>query len=290
MNSFSLRACAKINLGLEVLDRRPDGFHNIQSIFLAVDLHDTLEISESDAPEVICIPPVTANATDNLVSKAIALYTTMFPQEIRTAKITVHKRIPTGGGLGGGSSDAAAALLGMALLNGHHISDSTRARLKPLAEQLGSDVPFFLRAGIALVEGRGESITPLHIDLPWVVLLICPGIKIDTSQAYSTLGITRGELKGELVESLTQVLDNKGYLRDLFINNFEPTVFVQHPLLATIKHDLYEQSAVYASMSGSGSTVYGLFTNVDNAEKARSAFSSMDTYICHPVNASFLRP
>ncbi|MBK6290178.1 MAG: 4-(cytidine 5'-diphospho)-2-C-methyl-D-erythritol kinase [Ignavibacteria bacterium] len=290
MNSFVLRACAKINLGLEVLRKRSDGFHDIRSIFIGIDLHDTLEVTASDALEVICEPPVTDLPDENLVSRACRLYSTAFPNEDRAAKITVHKRIPTGGGLGGGSSDAAAALIAMALVNGHDLTDALRHSLKPLAEQLGSDVPFFLHAGVALVEGRGEHITPLDLSIPWTVLLVCPGLHVNTAHAYSTLGITSGKPGSDLVDKLRMSINNQQLMQDHFVNDFERSVFVQHPVLADIKRTLIDNQAIYASMSGSGSTMFGLYTSVENAEQAQTAFPTMDTYICHPVYAPFLSP
>ncbi|MCX6139801.1 MAG: 4-(cytidine 5'-diphospho)-2-C-methyl-D-erythritol kinase [Candidatus Kapabacteria bacterium] len=290
MNAFSLRACAKINVGLEVIRKRPDGYHDIQSIFVGIDLHDTLEIEEADTQEVVCIPPVTDSPNENLVSKAMKLYASTFPSENHGAKITVRKRIPTGGGLGGGSSDAATALLAMAMINGHTLSPLIIQLLTPLAEKLGSDVPFFLHAGISLVEGRGEHITPLHISFPWTILLICPGIHIDTAMAYSTLGIRGEQVKDNLVDKFVQLLDNNSLNGEDLRNDFEPRIFELNPILANVKARLHDQGAIFSSMSGRGSTMFGLFTSVDNAEKARSAFAEMDTYICHPVNASFMTP
>lgn len=290
MNSFILRACAKINLGLEVLRKRPDGFHDIRSIFIAVDLFDTLEVDASDVLEVVCVPPVTDSPDDNLVSRACRLYAKTFPDDNRAAKITVHKRIPTGGGLGGGSSNAAAALFAMALVNGHHLNNDLQRRLEPLTQQLGSDVPFFLQAGVALVEGRGERVTPLECTFPWTVLLVCPGLHVNTALAYSTLGITSGKPGSDLVDKLRKSIDNQGLMQDHFVNDFEASVFVQHPMIKAIKHTLIDNQAIYASMSGSGSTVFGLYTSVENAKKAQQAFPTMDTYICHLANAQFLLP
>lgn len=290
MNSFVLRPCAKINLGLEVLQKRPDGFHDIRSIFIGIDLHDIMEVTAADVLDVDCIPPVTDLPTDNLVSRACRLYAETFPNENRAAKITVHKRIPTGGGLGGGSSDAAAALVAMAMVNGHTLNDSLLRRLQPLTLQLGSDVPFFLHQRVALVEGRGERITPLPITFPWIILLVCPRLHINTAHAYSTLGITCGKPGSNLVDKLRNTVDIQEIKQDDFINDFERSVFLQHPVLADIKRTLIDNHAIYASMSGSGSTMFGLYTSVENAAMAQSAFTSMDTYICHPVHAPFLRP
>lgn len=290
MNNLTLRACAKINLGLDVLAKRADGYHDIRSIFVGVDLFDVIELTASEVAEVVCIPPVTSSPNENIVSRALGLYAKSFPSERTTAKITVNKHIPTGAGLGGGSSDAAAALLGLAMLNGYDLCEETRGRLKPLAEELGSDVPFFLNPGICLVEGRGEHITRLDITLPWTVLVLCPGIPINTALAYSTLGIVGGKSTTVDVNTLRNAIDNQVLPSGNFINDFELTMFSLHPTLATIKQALIDSDAVYATMSGSGSAMIGLYTSVDNAKRARTAFADVEAYICHPVNATFLLP
>lgn len=286
---LALRACAKINVGLDVLRKRPDGFHDIQSIFVAVDLHDKLVFEPQPHLEVACIPAVTDSPDDNIVVKAAQAYARAFPDDNLSAKITVTKSIPTGGGLGGGSSDAASTLVGLALINGRSYNDELLASLQPLAEMLGSDVPFFLRYGVAHVSGRGETIQRLDTDMPWTVLLICPGIHVNTAHAYSTLGIT-GERQGsDLINAWTYAVTNNAVAPSEFTNDFEKAVFVQHPVLATLKDALYENGAMYASMSGSGSTMFGLFTDVEKAVEAKQAFGGLSTYICSPVNESFRR-
>lgn len=283
MESFQLSACAKINLGLEILRKRPDGYHDIRSIFVGVDLCDTLDVEDADESACTCIPPMTVQASDNLVVKAMEAYRSAFPSDQRTAKITVTKRIPAGGGLGGGSSDAGHTLVALARLNGRDPFGPDATVLYHVAASIGSDVPFFLNPTVALVEGRGEIITPLPFTLPWTVLLVCPGIHINTALAYSTLGISGGKPGSDMVENLRKCIEDQGRLTDLFHNDFESTVFTQHPVLAVIKQRLLDNQAIYAAMSGSGSTMFGLFTSVENAERARSAFADSTTYICQPI-------
>lgn len=268
---------------MDVLRKRPDGFHDIQSMFIAIDLHDRVTIVRSDAFEFACKPPVTDSPAENIVVRAAQAYQEAFPNDCVTAKITVEKSIPTGGGLGGGSSDAAATLIGLALLNDRTIDESLINVLHPVAASLGSDVPFFLQYGTALVQGRGEHIRYLESSFPWVVLLICPGLHVNTASAYSTLGITGEQPHGDMLDAWKKAVAGKALIPSSFANSFESVVFAQHPVLTTIKADLYHRGAHFASMSGSGSTMYGLFTSVEKAVKAQSEFVGMTTYICHPV-------
>jgi len=288
--SLTLRACAKINVGLDVLRKRSDGFHDIQSIFVTVDLHDTLVFEPKPVAELVCSPNVTDSPDENIVMKAALAYARAFPHDQVSAKITVTKAIPTGGGLGGGSSDAASTLLGLAALNGRPNDSHLHDVLHPIAALLGSDVPFFLRYGVAHVSGRGENITWLDDHFPWTVLLVCPGLHVHTAWAYSTLGITGEQRGADVVNSWQHSIANKALNKEAFKNDFERSVFMQHPDLATIKATLHERGSCYASMSGSGSTMYGLFTNVENAVSAQSAFDGLQTYICAPVTEAFRNP
>jgi 4-diphosphocytidyl-2-C-methyl-D-erythritol kinase len=280
-----VHAPAKINLGLEVLRKRPDGYHDIASIFLPVALSDTLTVERSRTPACTCIPPVTGTPDQNLVYQALVRYAEAFPADQWSAKITVEKRIPTGGGLGGGSSDAASALMAVAALNDRDDADSHQ-RLADIALSLGSDVPFFLTRSVALVEGRGEIITPLDVPSPWWVVLVLPGIHVNTAQAYSTLGITGGKAQTDLVEKYRKSLIDNSSMQEDFTNDFERAVFQQHPALATIKQRLLDTTATYAAMSGSGSTMFGLYTTVDNATSAISNLSDLETRLCSPFTAA----
>lgn len=274
---MNLRSPAKINLGLNVLGRRDDGYHDLESIFIALDLYDDITIEPGPTLDVHCSPPVTNEITDNLVYRAADRYRTMIGREHEGAKITVTKRIPTGAGLGGGSSNAATLLRGLRELWGDH------PKIMDLAASLGSDVPFFMNGPVAYVTGRGEHITPIDITLPWVVLLILPDIHISTVHAYSTLGITQRREPFGLDKLLSYVVEDHQILRDQFINDFERPIFTQHPVLSTIKTILVEQGAIYAAMSGSGSAMFGLFTDVDIATRAQAVFADHKTYICRPL-------
>jgi 4-diphosphocytidyl-2-C-methyl-D-erythritol kinase len=285
--SFTITTNSKINLGLRVLGRRSDGFHDIESIFVAIDLGDTITVTGADELTVECHPTVTQDPEQNIVFRAARLYAERFPNDRCGAKIVVSKRIPAGAGLGGGSGDAAATLLSMAHLNGRPISDETVQLLEPLAAACGSDVPFFLHAGVALVTGRGEHVTPIDITLPWTVLVVCPGIHLNTALAYSTLGITCVHPSPGLRGKLIYAIENQHINAALFENDFERAVFPLHPILADIKQRLSDAGARFASMSGSGSSIYGLFESATEAAEAARALAGMSTYICAPITDSF---
>lgn len=283
-NSLRLRPVAKINLGLEVLRRRADGYHDINSVFVAIDLHDELEITPSDSIEFTCEPNVTVDAESNLVVRAARA---LLDPISRGAKIRLHKHIPTGAGLGGGSSDAAATLVGLRKLYDLDVSDDD---LTTIAAQLGSDVPFFLSHGQALIVGRGDIVQPVTINLPWTFGLVVPDIHVNTALAYSTLGITGEQRGNDLVDIVRRGVDNQEVMQRNLKNDFERSVFLQHPVLQEIKTHLLDAGAGYASMSGSGSTIFGLFTSVESAEEALGPLSIHRTYICHAVSTSFVYP
>ncbi|NQW29271.1 MAG: 4-(cytidine 5'-diphospho)-2-C-methyl-D-erythritol kinase [Ignavibacteria bacterium] len=280
----SAYAYAKVNIGLQILGKRTDGFHDINSIFVAVDLADQIEIDTATSQiSVDCTPNVTTNQESNLAFIAAAKLRQALQQPTLGANIQISKRIPAGAGLGGGSSNAATTLL---LLQKLWPNVSTQL-IESIAPEIGSDVPFFIKNGVAAVSGRGEVVSPLAITLPWYFLLVVPNIHADTTQAYSTLGITQHKVPFELASELVHSFDNQQLNPIVFNNDFETSLFAQYPLLSTLKHELINNGAVFASMSGSGSTVYGLYTNVDNAMAAESVVNTnhagLKTYICRPI-------
>lgn len=284
---FKVATCAKINLGLRVLRRRPDGYHDIESIFVAIDLSDVLHVEPNNTLLVECRPEVTLTPEQNIVHKACRLYSGRFPDDECGAKITVEKRIPTGAGLGGGSGDAAAALLAMASINNRELNESLLRELEPLAAECGSDVPFFLRAGVALVTGRGEHVTPLNTRFPWTILVVCPGIHVNTALAYSTLGITSEHPSPNLAEAFNQAIEIQQINTNTFTNDFERAVFPQEPFLGEIKERIRQAGAIFTSMSGSGSSIYGLFDDATKAAAAAAELADLAPYICDPVTASY---
>jgi 4-diphosphocytidyl-2-C-methyl-D-erythritol kinase len=244
---------AKINLGLNVTEKRTDGFHNIETIFLPIALCDILEIVESNSNTTrltITGAELDGATDDNLVMKAWKLMHEKF--NIPAVEIHLHKIIPTGAGLGGGSADAAFMLKG---LNEQFQCNAKVIELEELAAKLGSDCAFFIRNIPAYAEGRGELLEQVNIDLSnYKILLINPAIHVSTREAYE------GVKPENPVISLKQMinLESKDWQKNIK-NDFELSVFAKHQEIAKIKNELINDGALYAAMSGSGSTVYAIF-------------------------------
>ncbi|WP_430971770.1 4-(cytidine 5'-diphospho)-2-C-methyl-D-erythritol kinase [Sunxiuqinia rutila] len=242
---------AKINLGLLVTEKRPDGFHNIETVFYPVPIQDALEVVESDAFSIaISGIDLKEDFEKNLVVKAYQLLKTDF--QLPPVKIHLHKNIPVGAGLGGGSSDAAYMLL---LLNELFQLKLSEEQLLAYALQLGSDCPFFIRQKPALARGRGELLEEVHLNLSdYYLAVVKPPIHISTPEAYKNIvpGMSRMSLKALIQFPVSKW---KGNLQ----NQFEQVVFEKHPEVKAIKEKLYQLGATFALMSGSGSAVYGLF-------------------------------
>jgi 4-diphosphocytidyl-2-C-methyl-D-erythritol kinase len=239
----------KINLGLNILFKREDGFHEIETAMLEIPFSDELELHEANIDsfktEGLEIP-----GSGNLVTDAVQLLRNDF--EFPPVAIRLNKMVPMGGGLGGGSSDAAFTL--KAINEQMNLGLST-AQLENYAAQLGSDCSFFIKGGLQLCTGRGEITQPLSIELPKLHLLIVNiGIHVPTKTAYSKVVPSKDKAA---ISSILQlpIEEWQGKL----VNDFEVSVFNAHPELAEIKTDLLNNGAVYAAMSGSGSTMFGLF-------------------------------
>jgi 4-diphosphocytidyl-2-C-methyl-D-erythritol kinase len=246
---------AKINIGLRITGKRPDGFHNLETIFYPVCFCDAIEFVvpeqhlEKDILQVTGLL-VDQDPANNLVIKAVKKIREI--REIPFLKIHLHKAIPTGAGLGGGSSDASAMLK---TLNRYFDLEIDNETLKELSLGLGSDCPFFIENCPSFAEGRGELLKPV-MALPegLHLILVNPGIHINTKEAYSYC--TPKQTHTDLIELYNlSISEWKG----LIINDFEEPVFRKHPQISEIKESLYKIGALYSSMSGSGSTVYGIF-------------------------------
>ncbi len=250
---------AKINLGLRILTKRPDGFHDLESAFLPVGLTDVLEILPAD-PDKTSVSnrltvtgiPLTAK-NDNLCIRAVRLL--QEKHRIPHVNIHLHKKIPTGAGLGGGSSDAAFTLLA---LNDMFRLNLDKPVLMGYASTIGSDCPFFIINAPSLATGRGEHLEPLSLDLAgYTILVVLPGIAVDTAMAYK---MVQPEDKGQSVEDVLRL--SPADWKDCLVNHFEVPVFNKYPEIGRIKKALYALGAIYASMSGSGSAVFGLFRDM----------------------------
>lgn len=243
----------KINLGLKVLAKREDGYHEIETCMVSIPLVDILEIVPSEQFQFTQGGRKIEGAPeDNLVVKAYALLKEKF--QLPPVSIRLEKYIPMGAGLGGGSADATYMLKALVSMFELPISDY---ELHSLAAQLGSDCPFFLENHPQLAKGRGEILSPLPVDLSGVfVKLIYPEIHVGTAEAYAGVSFSR---PNDL--SITEALKlPRSEWKNVLTNAFEVSVFQQYPELASIKTRLYDEGAFYASMSGSGSTMFGLYT------------------------------
>ena len=249
----------KINLGLHILGKREDGFHNLETVFYPVPFKDALELIPSTNTNTEFTGSglaVDGNETDNLCVKAYHLLKKDFP-EIPAVKIHLHKAIPLGAGLGGGSADAAFMLK---LLNEKFKLNLSTDQLINYAQQLGSDCPFYIINKPCFATGRGEVLEEITVDLSaYKMVLINPGIHIKTGWAFSN--ITPALPVKSIKEIIQQPISSwKHELK----NDFETAVFTAHPAIKEIKEKLYSQGAIYAAMSGSGSTVFGFFnTTID---------------------------
>lgn len=248
----------KINIGLYITERRPDGYHNLETAFYPVALTDVLEVIPAATEEVYLYgKAVAGDKNDNLVWKAYRLLKDQF-QQIPELDVHLLKSIPMGAGLGGGSADGAFMLR---LLNDYCKLGLSNDELIQFALQLGSDCPFFIPNTPQFAQGRGEIMSPLDLDLSgYSIQLICPQVHISTAAAFKM--ITPKAVPFDL--SKLPELPIEQWV-EYISNDFEEPVFAQHPALSGIKQQLYIQGAIYASMSGSGSTIYGIF------EKGRQA-------------------
>ena len=245
----------KINLGLHVVKKRTDGFHDLQTVFYPIAIHDALEIIDAPADSANRFSfsgvAVEGKAEDNICAKAYQLLKKDFP-ELPPVSMHLHKNIPIGAGLGGGSADGAFALQ---LLNKKFALGLSSEKLIKYALMLGSDCPFFIFNKPSFATGRGENLQPLHLDLSsYKIAIVNPGIHINTGWAFQN--ITPVLPENDLQEAVMQPVEN---WRNVMSNDFEQPVFDKHPEIKKIKDKLYDAGALFASMSGSGSTVYGIF-------------------------------
>ncbi len=246
---------AKINIGLYVTGKRPDGFHNIESVFVPIALCDALDIAINDGSEfeleVLGIT-IDGKTKDNICFKAWKLL--QAAHNISGVKCQLLKNIPTGAGLGGGSADGAFMLKA---LNNLFKLNLNNAQLKQYAAELGSDCPFFIDNSPKFVSGRGEILEDVTLDLSrYFITIVRPGIHISTPQAYSLIKPVEAKFNLRKLEKLS-INDWK----EKVSNDFESPIAELHPQINHIKERLYQAGAVYASMSGSGSAVYGIFEN-----------------------------
>jgi 4-diphosphocytidyl-2-C-methyl-D-erythritol kinase len=239
---------AKINLGLHILAKRPDGYHEIETIMAAIPFCDILELTPSTTDTFISSGiAVPTDGQPNLCQRAVALLRRQ--KDFPNVHIHLRKQIPIGAGLGGGSADASYTLLGLNQLFNLNFSIQ---ELASYAAELGSDCPFFIRGGLQLAKGRGELLHPLQPMGREFQLVLCnPQIHVSTAQAYSGVKPTNAR------KSIEELFSKENL--SLLHNDFEDSIFLSQPLIANLKKELLAAGACYAAMSGSGSSVFGLF-------------------------------
>ena len=247
---------AKINLGLNITAKRPDGYHNLETVFYPVPIEDALEIHvlNNSTDKKFSLHQagmkITGNAEDNLVVKAYLLLDKEF--NLPPVDIHLYKHIPSGAGLGGGSSDAAFMLK---LLNERFELKLTDEKLEEYAATLGADCAFFIKNTPTYAEGIGNIFSPLSLSLKgYQILLVKPDIFVSTREAFSL--VRPHEPEYSLKEIITHPVSE---WKEQMVNDFEASVFPQYPVIGEIKEELYKNGAMYAAMSGSGSSVFGLF-------------------------------
>jgi 4-diphosphocytidyl-2-C-methyl-D-erythritol kinase len=274
-----VRALAKINLDLRVLGKRPDGFHELRTVFQTISLGDTLEIAYTPARKTAISLEDDPHIPDNLVVRAARLVMEAMRATGRI-EMRLTKRIPMGAGLGGGSSDAAAVLLALPALVGRALVGRAvdLPKLSALGEQLGSDVPFFLLGGTAVGIGRGSEVFPLPDAPSQQGILVAPGIHVDTARAYRDLSprLTTESQQNKIV-SFQSITWDTGSLASAR-NDFETVVFEQHRKLATLKKRLVAAGATAALMTGSGSALFGLFPDGNGISRAKELLGEVQTF------------
>ncbi len=282
---LTLKAPAKINWFLKVLDPRSDGYHNIESLIQRITLFDTLSFKPSS--DLTLKTDLSIPVEQNLAYKASLL----LQQEVgirKGAEIRLKKNIPVAAGLGGGSSDAASTLLG---LNEMWALGLTKDDQCAIAEKLGSDVPFFLHNSLAFVEGRGEIITDHKAEKPVDILIITPSVSISTQWAYKNFKAELNNTKlskktadNDDIRQLISYISKADFHKKIpAFNDLEPVALKKFPVIGEIKDKLYKEGAVFSIMSGSGSSVFGVFESSNQAEKASKVFSDCRTEVVQTV-------
>ena len=266
---LTVPAYAKINWSLRITGKRADGFHDLETLFQTISLHDTLTFTESDHLSLTCDDSTVPIDERNLVLRAARLL------GAPPVAIDLHKEIPSGGGLGGGSSDAASTLITVSAMFGIDME------LADLALTLGSDVPFFLTGGTAYATGRGEILTPMTRQAGIPLLLLMPRERVSTARAFSKLQRFSPPLGIERYRQMTAD-DLLSHAAEL-INDFEEPIFARLPILQPLKTRLYDAGAAWAAMTGSGSTIVGAFRTAEGRDAARERFSDVRTVAAETV-------
>ncbi len=277
MEMFTLPSFAKINWTLRVLGKREnDDFHELFTVFQTVSLHDTLHFEPADSIKFDCDDTSIPEDESNLVVKAAYLLKDRYRID-QGARVFLEKRIPSPGGLGGGSSNAAVALIALDRLWG---LDLPQYELHSVAEELGSDVPFFLYGGTAMGTGRGTLIEPIDDISADHMLIVTPAIAVSTREAFADLNAATltTDVRNHILPVCRTEAQTLDPLRTALKNDFERTVFAAHPEIAWAKTSLLELGAVNAALSGSGASVFAVFDNTETRQTALKALDDRSTW------------
>lgn len=252
---------AKINLGLRITSKRTDGYHNLDTLFYPIPLFDVLEVVQYPSQDIIFESSgkkIEGTIEQNLCAKAYHLLKNDFPQ-IPGIQVHLHKHIPMGAGMGGGSADGAFMIK---LLNEKFKLGLDNEKMEAYALQLGSDCPIFIRNKPCYTTGRGEQMEDIALDLSaYYMLMVSPGIHVSTADAFKNVS------PDAAIQPCKDIIQEPiETWKDRLFNDFEKTVFQSYPVLNQIKDDLYAMGAVYASMTGSGSSFYGIFKSLPDGK------------------------
>lgn len=273
---FVLPSFAKINWTLRILGKREDGFHELFTIFQTVSLHDSISFRKRDDLSMTCNTRYMPTDERNLVMKA-ALALRQHYDVSRGAALHLEKRIPSPGGLGGGSSNAAVALLGLARLWELNI---TEGEMNGIAADLGSDVPFFLTGGTAIGTGRGVAVKPLDDLVEQFVLIVTPSVRVSTKKAFARINAATLTNTGvnRILRDCRFEAESLDPRHAASINDFEASVFAAFPMIRRVKQTLLELGAVNAAMSGSGASVFAIFDKIETRQAAIKALDHESTW------------
>lgn len=287
MRQIVLKAYAKINLGLDVLGRRPNGYHDVRMIMQSIGLYDRLTLKKMREDEISLSSNMATlpNNEHNLVYKAIRLMKEEY-QITTGVKAELEKRIPVAAGMAGGSTDAAAALVGMNRLFDLHLS---RERLMELGAKLGADVPYCVMGGTALAEGVGEILTPLKPMPKCYILIAKPGISVSTRFVYENLEIDKLSYHPDIDGMMESIeADDLTGITDRLSNVLETVTEKKYPIITKIKNAMLESGAMNSLMSGSGPTVFGIYADKESAQnglsKVREIEMVRNSFIVEPID------
>lgn len=264
MKKIILPAPAKVNLFLRILGKRKDGYHEVRSLMQPVSLYDhvTVTVSEGAGVTVGSSNPAAPKDSENIAFKAAALFLKEAGLDKRV-NIWLDKRIPVGAGLGGGSSDAAAVLKGLNTLSGAPFDN---VRLKDIGALIGSDVPFFIQCRPAIASGRGEALAKVSLQ-SYHYILINPGFEVSTAWAYGNFDLTKSNKDNNLLYS-EEAFGGVDAIKGLLVNDLEAVTSARHPAIGGMKKTLKDSGAVASLMSGSGPTVFGIYSNRIDRDRA----------------------